>query len=64
VQGRRGGGNARRYRALTPLMAGDGGGGGLRWGFKKGNQGGGVKSLTWHLYAEVGWCGAARCGGD
>jgi hypothetical protein len=27
VQGRRGGGNARRYRALTPLMAGDGGGG-------------------------------------
>jgi hypothetical protein len=39
-------------------------GGGLRRGLKRGNQGGGAKTLTWHLYVEVGLREVARCGGE
>jgi hypothetical protein len=28
-----------------------------------GKSSGGVQALTWHLYAEAGQCGVARCGG-
>jgi hypothetical protein len=44
--------------AITPLMAR----GGLRRGLKRGNQGGGVKILIWHLDVEAGRRGVARCG--
>jgi hypothetical protein len=36
--------------------------GGLWRGIKRGNQGGGVKTLTWHLYANAGWRGVDGCG--
>jgi hypothetical protein len=39
-------------------------GGGLRRGIKRGNQGWGVKTLTWLLYAEAGRRGVAGCGGE
>jgi hypothetical protein len=53
------GGNNRRLMAHAID-----GRGGLRRRFKRGNKGGGVKTWTWHLYAEVGRRMVTGCGGE